>query len=69
VAAYNPTFKLDDVWKLAEGKFEAVTVEQWQNICSHVEKIEVEYMKREYIVDEVDDLIISINGEESDDSD
>jgi hypothetical protein len=25
VAAYNPTFKLDDVWKLAEGKFEAVT--------------------------------------------
>jgi hypothetical protein len=69
VAAYNPTFKLDDVWKLAEGKFEAVTVEQWQNICSHVEKIEVEYMKREYIVDEVDDLIISINGEQSDDSD
>jgi hypothetical protein len=69
VAAYNKTFKLDDVWKLAEGKFEAVTVEQWQNICSHVEKIEVEYMKREYIVDEVDDRIISINGEESDDSD
>jgi phage gp16-like protein len=55
--------------KVAEGKFEAVTVKQWQNICSHVEKIEVEYMKREYIVDEVDDLIISINGEESDDSD
>jgi hypothetical protein len=50
-------------------KFEAVTVQQWQNICSHVEKIEVEYMKREYIVDEVEDLIISINGEESDESD
>jgi hypothetical protein len=32
-------------------------------------KIEVEYMKREYIVDEVEDLIISINGEESDESD
>jgi hypothetical protein len=63
------TFKLDDVRKLAEAKFEAVTVQQWQNICSHVEKIEVEYMKREYIVDEVEDLIISINGEESDESD
>ncbi|KAH0818734.1 hypothetical protein GEV33_004057 [Tenebrio molitor] len=69
VAAYNTTFKLDDVRKLAEAKFEAVTVQQWQNICSHVEKIEVEYMKREYIVDEVEDLIISINGEESDESD
>jgi hypothetical protein len=34
-----------------------------------VEKIEVEYMKREYIVDEVEDLIISINGEESDEFD
>jgi hypothetical protein len=69
VATYNTTFKLDDVRKLAEAKFEAVTVQQWQNICSHVEKIEVEYMKREYIVDEVEDLIISINGEESDESD
>ncbi|XP_068897191.1 uncharacterized protein [Tenebrio molitor] len=67
--AYNTTFKLDDVRKLAEAKFEAVTVQQWQNICSHVEKIEVAYMKREYIVDEVEDLIISINGEESDESD
>jgi hypothetical protein len=69
VAAYSTTFKLDDVRKLAEAKLEAVTVQQWQNICSHVEKIEVEYMKREYIVDEVEDLIISINGEESDESD
>jgi hypothetical protein len=33
VAAYNPTFKLDDVWKLAEGKFEAVTMAEYLFSC------------------------------------
>lgn len=37
-------FKLNEVWKLAEAKFETVTVKQRQNICCHVEKVEVEYL-------------------------
>jgi hypothetical protein len=67
VAAYNTTFKLDDVWKLAEEKFNDTTVEQWQNICAHVEKVEKEYsyMRKAYIMDDVEDFIISVRADES----
>lgn len=68
VAACNTTFKLDDVWKLAVDKFKNIGVQDWQNICCHVEKAEKEYMDREYIMDDVQELIIRV-GEDSGESD
>lgn len=68
VAAHNTTFKLDDVRKLAEDKFSSVTVQEWENVCSSAEKVEKEYLEKEYIMDDIEDLIIRV-GEDSDDSD
>lgn len=68
VATCNTTFKLDDVWKLAVEKFNNVGVQEWQNICAHVAKAEQEYMKREYFIDQVAELVIRV-GADSDDSD
>ena len=69
VAACNTTFKLDDVKKLAVDKFHDIGLQEWQNICAHVEKTETEYMTNEYVLDDVQELIIRIGVDSSDDSD
>lgn len=63
VAACNVTFKLDDVWKLAEEKFEGIQPSEWESHCNHAIKIEEEYVRREYILDDVEDFIININSD------
>jgi hypothetical protein len=60
VAAHNVTFNLDDVWKIAVDKFNNVKMEEWKKICDHVTKIEDDYLQREHIVDEVQELIIRV---------
>lgn len=68
VAARNTTFKMDDVRRLTEEEFNKVTIEDWQNICRHVEATEKEYIEKEYIMDDVDELIIRVNYEDESDS-
>jgi transposase len=67
VAANNTLFTLKAVKKLAEDKFNIVTVQEWENICAHVDKKEQEFMDQEYIMDDIEEIII--RSDESDDSD
>jgi hypothetical protein len=60
VAAHNVTFNLDDVWKIAVDKFNNVKMEESKKNCDHVTKIEDDYLQREHIVDEVQELIIRV---------
>ena len=72
VAQKNVTFKLEDVRKLAEAEFEHLKIEEWQNRCKKVIKIEKDYLENETFIDnfnEVNDLIINLNDSDSDNSD
>ncbi|KAL3284248.1 hypothetical protein HHI36_018411 [Cryptolaemus montrouzieri] len=64
--AENTTFKKDEVLKLATQQLQSITVKNWTTECNHVEK--EEYMKKEFIMDDIQDLVIQV-GEDSDDSD
>jgi transposase len=67
VAKRNTTFKLHDIWKLAEEEFASVTVEDWKSMCNHVIKIEKHYMENELMMDiQSDKIIINLNEDSSD---
>ncbi|KAH0815078.1 hypothetical protein GEV33_007712 [Tenebrio molitor] len=59
VSAFDSDYFRDDVWKIAVDKFNNVKME-WKKICDHVTKIEDDYLQREHIVDEVQELIIRV---------
>ncbi|CAH0555076.1 unnamed protein product [Brassicogethes aeneus] len=63
IAAHNVTFKLDDVWKLAEDKLKNIGVEEWEKVCAHVAKSEEEYISREHFTDDVHEFIIRVNND------
>ncbi|KAF2888807.1 hypothetical protein ILUMI_17367 [Ignelater luminosus] len=54
---------MDDVRRLAEEEFARVTVEEWGKVCAHVKQVEEEYFSRQFILDDVAELIININGD------
>lgn len=67
VAARNTTYKLADVITLANDRFATVTVEEWTNICSHVDKVVSKYMEVEHLIDEAgDDFVFTVNTGDSD---
>lgn len=68
VATHNVTYKLEDVEKLARRKFAEVSITEWANICSHVRKLEQEYINKENIFDTIEDFRFQVNTGESDDS-
>ena len=55
IASRNVTFKMNDVLKLAEQKFNQVTADEWASRCRRVREIEREYLDREGIIDDYDD--------------
>lgn len=70
VASNNVSFKLDDVKSLAIEKFEAISAADWEAICDHVNHIVEDYLKKEYITDEMhDNLGLNITITDSDDED
>jgi arsenate reductase-like glutaredoxin family protein len=66
VATHNVTFKFDDMRKLAEEKFAIIGTSEWENVCRNAIKVEDEYLSREAVVDEVQELVIRVNTGESD---
>lgn len=69
VAEKNITFNLNNTKQLCEEKLSAMTASDWDKRCTHVVKIEKEYLEKEAVVDEaIDRLIINIGQESSSDS-
>lgn len=67
VAARNVTFKLKDVEVLAREKFAAITIDEWQAICAHVQKTETAFIEKEHLLDAADDsLQFTVNTGSSD---
>lgn len=67
VAAHNTTFKLDDVEKLARHKFEAISQEDWLKICRHSKKCEKEWMDKDDLLDDNEEMFqFTINTASSD---
>ncbi|XP_048488416.1 uncharacterized protein LOC125491173 [Plutella xylostella] len=59
-----------NIKELTEQAFEAITTEDWKNCCEHVKKIEKEYYDRGSVLYEnIDDLVIRVGSESSDESD
>lgn len=69
VAAHNVTFKLGDVENLARQKFSEATQADWKSVCDHVKKVEMDYIEREHLLDEVFEMIFPVNTGESDEED
>lgn len=69
VSSRNVTFKIEDVQKLCEEKFNLITKEDWEIRCRHVLKIEQEYIEKAQILDTVIDEFIVNLGEVSDSTD
>lgn len=70
VATRNVTFKFNDVVEITKDEFAKYSVNQWQQCCSHVIKIEETYLTNEHLIDvQTERLIISVNGESSDEDD
>ncbi|XP_049762544.1 uncharacterized protein LOC126088446 [Schistocerca cancellata] len=65
VATKNVTFKLEDVWKLAEEKFFYITVHEWEAVCRHVEET---YANQEKLADELEEMVIEIRASDTDDT-
>lgn len=65
VGSKNVSFKIDDVKRLCEEKFDSITKEDWAARCNHVLKIEKDYIEKEGILDTVVDNIIVNLGEDS----
>jgi transposase len=69
VAEKNITFNLNNTKQLCEEKISAMTASDWDKRCTHVVKIEKEYLEKEAVVDEaIDRFIIHIGQESSSDS-
>lgn len=69
VASRNTTFKLADTEALARQKFDAVTQQEWINICNHVKKYEEELIRKEHLFDHsLDHLKFTVNTGSSEDS-
>lgn len=67
VARKNTTFKLEDVKKLLNEEFAAVTKEDWEKCCANARKYETEYWENETIVDvQTEELIINLQDSDSD---
>ncbi|KAJ8936084.1 hypothetical protein NQ314_012493 [Rhamnusium bicolor] len=65
VAARNITFKLNDVEGLAREEFSKITVDDWSNLCNHVNKYENEHILDNF----TDSLVFSVNTGSSDEDD
>lgn len=65
VASRNTTFRFEDVKKLAHEKFAAIGASEWECVCNHVKSVELEYMKREHMMDEALDRLVIHLGEDS----
>lgn len=68
VSSRNTTFLLKDVEQLCNEFFSAFSQEEWQDRCAHTVKCEEEFLKREFLIDNIIDRII-INTNDSDESD
>lgn len=66
VASHNVTFKMDDVIELTDRKMELITREEWQEHCRHVRDVELEFMRKEGLLDAGEELIIHLNGDSGD---
>ncbi|KAJ8930819.1 hypothetical protein NQ314_016351 [Rhamnusium bicolor] len=70
VAARNITFKLNDVEGLAREEFSKITVDDWSNLCNHVNKYENELIEKQHILDNfTESLVFSVNTGSSDEDD
>lgn len=70
VGSRNVKFNLADVTALTDDFFQQFTVDQWRSVCEHSKKFELQFMEREPMMDiVVEELIIRVNGNDSDSSD
>lgn len=69
VAGQNTTFKLEEVMKLCQQRVDDISVEKWERVCEHVEKIEDEYIEQEGIMENVIESFIITGGDSSSESD
>ncbi|KAJ4445058.1 hypothetical protein ANN_06857 [Periplaneta americana] len=69
VAGQNTTFKLEQVMKLCQQRVDDISVEKWEKVCEHVEKIEDEYIEQEGIMENVIESFIIMGGDSSSESD
>ncbi|KAJ4428617.1 hypothetical protein ANN_24661 [Periplaneta americana] len=69
VAGQNTTFKLEQVMKLCQQRVDDISVEKWEKVCEHVEKIEDEYIEQEGIMENVIESFIITGGDSSSESD
>lgn len=66
VAARNTTFKLNDVEALTRERFASIGIEEWASVCKHVNKVVEEYLKAEYLLDDISDkFVFTVNTGES----
>ena len=64
VGRENNTFKTNDVKDLKIKGFKTITPEKWTNFCNHVEnKIEPQYWKSDYIIEEIPNIIINLDSD------
>lgn len=70
VGTNNVSFKLQDVETLTRQKFSSITVEEWQAIRGHVERVERSFIEKEHLLDTADDsLIFDVNTSSDSDTD
>jgi transposase len=66
VAMKNVTFQLQDVRKLAEGKFSSITKDEWLPVCKHVQEVEEKYIQNEHLVENTaEELVIILESSDS----
>ncbi|CAC5383794.1 unnamed protein product [Mytilus coruscus] len=69
-ASRNVIHSIDDVFKLAHEEVAEPTVSNWQKTCRNVTNVEVEYRKRDIVIDkQVESLIINLADSSDTESD
>uniref|UniRef100_A0A1B6HZW5 Tc1-like transposase DDE domain-containing protein n=1 Tax=Homalodisca liturata TaxID=320908 RepID=A0A1B6HZW5_9HEMI len=69
VGAHNVRFKMDEVIKLVNDKFESITVDTWKKICEHVKQKELEFIGNQGPIENVIESFIISLGEDSSEED
>ena len=70
VGQRNTTFKINEVERLCRQRFEEIGREKWENVCSHVDKIEQHYFEKDGLVENrIEQILIQDDGVDSSDSD
>ena len=69
VASHNTTFKIHDIERLAQEKFNMMGATDWAPVCNHIIKNENEYLEKEICFDSEQDKYIFEFGSGSTDED